>query len=196
MAHNSLETSTTHYFGVGLHSPKNGFNIGAAVRATGNFDGSFFVASGSRFSVSSEENKKSDFRNMDTEQTRKKIPTFIGVNSLLDFVPHDCELVCLERDPSATSIVDFVHPRRAFYVFGPEDGKLPEPILLSASHKVFIPTNGSLNLAHAVVATLCDRQVKMAKTDKEDVVCPACGNIYHKMVEGNRHCNACGHMWI
>jgi len=194
MAHNSRETTQTNYCGIGLVNPKNGYNIGAALRATGCFGGSFFVASGTRFTE-----MKSDYRNADTEFARKRMPCFLGVKDIMDYVPKECVPVAIERDATATNIVDFVHPRRAFYIFGSEDGAVPSEVVAQCQHKVFIPTTGSLNLGATVNVVLYDRLAKLQNNIVVDEKCPECGTSHFKNVELRvdehvpyRHCNACG----
>jgi tRNA(Leu) C34 or U34 (ribose-2'-O)-methylase TrmL len=196
MAHNSKETNDTHFFGIGLHSPRNGFNIGAAIRACGNFGSSYLVASDTRYNVTDPRtgHRKSDFRNTDTEQMRKRMPCFIGVPDLFPFVPFGCETVVLERDDTATNLSDFVHPRRAFYIFGPEDGAVPSDIVNKCDHKVYIPSQGSMNLAHAITVTLYDRVAKSDSFNVSELICPKCQSPFCKLInEEVRHCNSCGH---
>lgn len=196
MAHNSKETDDTHFFGIGMFSPRNGFNIGSAIRAAGNFNASFLVASGRRYNVTDPRtgHRKSDYKNTDTEQVRKKIPCFIGVDNLLDFVPFSCETVVLERDESAIALPDFVHPRRAFYIFGPEDGTVPPEITAKCDHKVYIPSTGSMNLAHAITVALYDRGSKASSFNVSEWNCPTCGSQFYKAVNDEVfHCNSCGH---
>ena len=40
--------------------------------------------------------------------------------------------VAVELGAQVESLVEFVHPDQALYVFGPEDGSLPKPILPTA----------------------------------------------------------------
>jgi tRNA(Leu) C34 or U34 (ribose-2'-O)-methylase TrmL len=196
MAHNHKETSNTEFCGVGLHNPKNGFNVGAAIRACGCFGAAFFAASGTRF-----KEMKSDFRNMDPEQARKRLPCFLGVNSLIDMIPHDCEIVAIERDYESTNLSTFVHPRRAFYVFGPEDGAVDESILKVVKHKVYVPTNDSMNVGACVNVVLYDRVAKLMSAPKSGIKrCPECGSEQFKTVEKKLeedqaflHCNSCGY---
>jgi len=196
MAHNKKETSDTHFFGVGMFSPRTGFNIGAAIRASGNFNASFLVASDQRYNTTDPRSghKKSDYRNTDTEQVRKKIPCFIGVDDIMQFVPTGCETVILERDETAIPLPKFDHPRRAFYIFGPEDGVVPSEIINKCDHKVYIPSYGSMNLAHAITVTLYDRESKSDSFCVSEWECPSCKSPYYKEINDEvLHCNTCAH---
>lgn len=191
MAHNHLETPNTHFCGVGLVNPKNPFNMGAVMRACGCFGASFLVAEGTRF-----KENKADFRNMDVEQARKRIPCFIGVNNVLDFTPYDTEIVVIERCDGAESLVDFKHPRRAFYIFGPEDGAVPPSIVEKAKKVVYVPSSGSMNLGACAYTVLYDRLSKLKDFAGNQPECPSCGNFYTKAVDAtNWKCCACDHQF-
>jgi tRNA(Leu) C34 or U34 (ribose-2'-O)-methylase TrmL len=75
----------------------------------------------------------------------------------LEMVP-----VCVEVGENAESLDEFVHPERAVYIFGPEDGSVPKGVRTICHRFVRIPTatRTPLNLAAAVNVTLYDRYVK------------------------------------
>jgi tRNA(Leu) C34 or U34 (ribose-2'-O)-methylase TrmL len=198
MSQNSKETSYTQYAAVALQNPLNGFNIGGALRATGAYNGSFLVTSGTRY-----KSRNSDFRPMDAEMARKRMPVFLGVNDLSPFVPYDCEVVVIERDATSQNLVDFVHPRRALYVFGPEDGAVDTKFIPEGMtfHKVYIPSSYSLNLSACVYTVLYDRQAKSKIWETTRVICPTCGSDHTKELTPEEsgvgyHCNACGAEWL
>jgi len=60
----------------------------------------------------------------------------------------------------ATSLVDFYHPPRALYLFGPESGTLTGRHLMAAQYRVFVPTRDCMNLAATVCVVLYDRLAK------------------------------------
>lgn len=189
MAHNKLETPHTHFCGVGLINPKNPFNIGGVIRACGCFDASFVVVQGTRFKES-----KADFRHMDVEQARKRIPCFLGVSNVLDYVPYDCEIVAVERCDQSISLPEFRHSRRSFYLLGPEDGALDDAILARSKYKISIPSNGSMNLGACAYTILYDRIAKSKDFSGNQPDCPSCGNYFTKIVfENNWKCCACNH---
>lgn len=197
MSQNKKETSYTQYAAVALQNPLNGFNIGGALRATGAYNGSFLVSSGTRY-----KSRNSDFRPMDAEMARKRMPVFLGVADLSPFVPYDCEIVLIERDATSQSLVDFVHPRRALYVFGPEDGAVDTKFLPEGTpyHKVYIPSEYSLNLSACVYTVLYDRKAKSKIWDVNPIHCPRCNSDHTKElteeVGVGYHCNACGNEWM
>jgi tRNA(Leu) C34 or U34 (ribose-2'-O)-methylase TrmL len=57
--------------------------------------------------------------------------------------------VAVELRPGAEHLIDFVHPERALYVFGPEDGSLPKAALARCHRFLWIPTHHCLNLSAA-----------------------------------------------
>jgi hypothetical protein len=65
------------------------------------------------------------------------------------------------RDQSET-LPDFIHPERAVYIFGPEDGHVPRGVLTVSHRFLRIPTvtRTPLNLAAAVNVVLYDRLAK------------------------------------
>ena len=58
--------------------------------------------------------------------------------------------VAVDIIPDAIMLPKYVHPQRAFYVFGAEDATLGERVLSWCRDRVYIPTNGCMNLAAAV----------------------------------------------
>ncbi|WP_338155299.1 TrmH family RNA methyltransferase [Vibrio metschnikovii] len=49
---------------------------------------------------------------------------------------------------------------QAIYLFGPEDGSLPQEVIDKAHHVVYIPTHGCMNLAATVNVVMYDRLTK------------------------------------
>jgi tRNA(Leu) C34 or U34 (ribose-2'-O)-methylase TrmL len=72
--------------------------------------------------------------------------------------------VCVEVRDTSMSLVDYVHPEDAVYVFGPEDGTLGKGITTACHEFIRIPTVGCLNLSAAVNVVLYDRMAKQTKT--------------------------------
>ena len=65
-----------------------------------------------------------------------------------------------------------MHPEQAIYIFGPEDGSIPQALIDSADHVVYIPTIGCMNLAATVNVLLYDRLAKLpaAQDAREHIV--------------------------
>jgi tRNA(Leu) C34 or U34 (ribose-2'-O)-methylase TrmL len=136
------------YCGIGLHLPKCAANVGSVLRAAWCWDASFIAITGKRYKKSS----------VDTMATYRHKPLF-HVDDLKSIIPYDCESIAVEINENATNLIDFVHPERAFYVFGPEDGSLEAKQFGWCDRVVCIPA-GCLNLAASVNVLLYDRRFK------------------------------------
>ena len=66
--------------------------------------------------------------------------------------------VAVEKRENAECLTDFIHPDRAIYVFGPENGSLPKAVLHACHRFVWIPSEQCLNLAAAINVILCHRR--------------------------------------
>lgn len=87
----------------------------------------------------------------------RRIP-LIWVDDLPSAVPFGVTPVLVEVDAS-TTLRQFNHPKRAMYIFGPEDSSLPKA-MIDGAPRVRIPTRGCLNLAATVNIVLYDRCAK------------------------------------
>jgi len=137
------------YCGVGLDNPKTDANIGAALRACGVYESAFMAVSGKRY-------KKSC---VDTRAQYRHSPLF-HVDDLKSIIPYDCIPVAVDLLDDAEPLHTYVHPERAFYIFGAEDATLGERITGWCRDKIYIPTNGCMNLAATVNVVLYDRLAK------------------------------------
>jgi tRNA(Leu) C34 or U34 (ribose-2'-O)-methylase TrmL len=81
----------------------------------------------------------------------------------LEQFPSDVVPVAVEVRKNSERLQDFVHPKNAVYIFGPEDGSIPSPILNRCHRFVIIPTRNHfcLNLATAAATIMWDRVVKL-----------------------------------
>ena len=144
---------------IGLINPKSPDNVGAVMRTAGNFraDGVFYT--GKRYPLAVE-------RNPDAPNMRRKVSQDIplsGVTCLLDHVPGDMEIVCVEFAENATLLPGYQHPHNAFYIFGPEDGAISQEVIDRADAVVYVPTTGCMNLSAAVTVVLYDRLTKSSQ---------------------------------
>lgn len=141
---------------LGLIKPKSPTNVGGVMRAAGCFRADAVFYTGERYA------RAARF-NMDTKNVSGQIP-LTGVESLLDHVPENTKVVCIELVEGAQPLPEYQHPNRAFYIFGPEDGTISQDILDRADDVVYVPTTGCMNLAASVNVVLYDRQVKSRQT--------------------------------
>jgi tRNA(Leu) C34 or U34 (ribose-2'-O)-methylase TrmL len=137
------------YAAIGLDNPKDKQNIGSALRAVGCYNASLLVVSGTRYGGSL----------TDTMKIHKQIP-LLQVDDLKLAIPYDCVPVAVDLVEDAQSLVDYIHPKRAFYIFGAEDATLGARTLSFCRDKIYIPTNRCMNLAATVNVVLYDRMMK------------------------------------
>lgn len=137
---------------IGLFNPKDKNNIGSVLRCAGNFNVSMVAASGKRYAVAC----------TDTMKAHRSIP-LIEVDDLKDIIPYDCVPVAVDLVEDARNIIDYTHPKSAFYIFGPEDGTLGDKVLSWCRDKIYVPTNYCMNLAGTVHVVLYDRMLKQYK---------------------------------
>lgn len=136
------------YAAIGLYAPKIESNLGGVLRACGCYEAAMVAIEGHRY-----QRLKTD-----TQAAYRHIPLLHG--PLLDMLPFDCVPVVVELREDATSLVNYTHPRSAFYIFGPEDGSVPERIAEKCRDRVYVPTTFCMNLAATVNVILYDRLAK------------------------------------
>ncbi|MHA2740771.1 RNA methyltransferase [Vibrio harveyi] len=141
---------------IGLYNPKSPTNVGAVLRAAGCYDAEQVRYNGTRYS------RAVKFQT-DTQNSQERIQ-LVEMEDLTANVADDVEIVCVELVVGATALPHFTHPDNAIYVFGPEDGSLPQEMVDKAHHVVYVPTHGCMNLAATVNVVLYDRMAKTLGT--------------------------------
>lgn len=137
---------------IGLCNPKSPSNVGAVMRAAGCYGADAVRYCGERFARAAK-------YHTDTKNISAKIPLTYADNLIAER-PEDMRIVCVELAEGATPLPEFIHPDHALYIFGPEDGSIPQDILNHAHHVVYVPTIGCMNLAATVNVLLYDRLSK------------------------------------
>ena len=137
---------------IALDNPKNGENIGGAMRAVGVYGASLVVLGGPRI-------KRITRHPCDTMKAWKHIPV-VQVDDVFDALPIGCVPVAIDLLDDAKPLPDYTHPERAFYIFGAEDATLGAQITDRCRDKVFVPTSRCMNLAATVNVVLYDRLAK------------------------------------
>lgn len=142
---------------VALMNPRFPHNVGAAVRAASCFGVSQVWWTGDRVSFAMEGKKR-----LPREERMKgyKDVELRQYDSFLDQFDDTVVPVAVELRHNSEQLPVFEHPENALYVFGPEDGSIPSPILRHCRRFVVIPTRHCVNLAAAVYLVLYDRLVK------------------------------------
>jgi len=143
---------------VGLHRPKTAENVGGVLRAAHCYGVSQVVIEGAR---------NRDVRHCtNTPSAHCHMPTIL-TDDMLSCLPFDTQIVAIDLLPGAVSLTAFQHPKRAFYVFGPEDGTLGARFTARAQHVVYVPTRNCMNLAACVNVILYDRMAKALRDNEE-----------------------------
>ncbi|MGB2146598.1 TrmH family RNA methyltransferase [Vibrio toranzoniae] len=142
---------------IGLTNPKSPTNVGAVMRAAGCYQVDEVKYTGQRY-------EKAAKFHTDTKSAARTIP-LTGVESFLDNLELETQIVCVELAEGATPLPRFKHPENAIYIFGPEDGSISQDVADRADHVVYVPTVGCMNLAATVNVLLYDR---LAKSDEMD----------------------------
>jgi len=134
---------------IGLDRCKTPANLGGVLRAAGCYGAGMVMVSGGRMGRYA----------TDTMCAYKSIPC-LEVDDLMTHVPYGARPVVIELTDRSISLVNFVHPDSAFYIFGPEDGSVRKEILGKVPLVVQVPTNRCMNLAATVNVVLYDRLAK------------------------------------
>jgi len=142
-----------------MFNPKYPHNVGAAVRACSCFDSPLILFTGER--VSLEPSGVKGYR-LPREERMKGYKDVTLVNDEYPFnrFKNGITPVAVEVRDNAELLPNFIHPENAVYVFGPEDGSLPQIFLKHCQRFLYIPSKHCLNLSAAIYVTLYDRKAK------------------------------------
>lgn len=154
-AHSKPRIATRGFAAVGLVNPKTAPNIGGVMRAVGIYGAAMLVIEGERY------------RRIPTDTMKAWRHTPVLNATLRDSIPFDCVPVAVDLVARAKPLIDYKHPERAFYIFGPEDSTLGAAHLDWCRDVIYVPTNGCMNLAATVNVVLYDRMAKMARDEKQ-----------------------------
>lgn len=137
------------YSAIGLCQPKDSINVGSALRAAYAYGAAMVATTGKRYR----------FAKTDTCAAHRHMP-LLQVEDVFDAIPYDCVPVAIEVVENSISLPRYIHPRSAFYIFGPEDGSIPKSVLERCRDIVSVPTRVCMNLAATVNVVLYDRLAK------------------------------------
>lgn len=143
------------YAAIGLDNPKTAVNVGSALRAAGVYGAAFVAASGRRYGSGP----------TDTMKHYRRLP-FLRPSDLFDVMPYDCVPVAVDLIDGAIPLHKYVHPERAYYIFGAEDATLGDRVISKCRDIIFVPTAGPMNLAATVNVVLYDRMAKALSSTK------------------------------
>lgn len=145
---------------IGLINPKSPDNVSAVMRAAGNFRVGSIFYTGKRY-------PRALMRNPDLPDMSRKVSQSVPLSEvtfMIDDVPADMSIVCIEFAENAIPLAEYQHPQNAFYIFGPEDGTISQEVIDRADAVVYVPTNGCMNLAATVNVVLYDRLAKSCQS--------------------------------
>jgi len=142
---------------IGLINPKSPSNVGAVLRAAGCYQANSIYYTGKRYANAAK-------FNTDTKNLKDKIP-LIGLEGIEDAFAKDVSIICVDLVEGAIPLPEFQHPENALYIFGPEDGSIPQDVIDKSHAVVYVPTIGCMNLAASVNVLLYDRLVKNKNYD-------------------------------
>lgn len=141
---------------IGLYQPKTPANVGSVIRAAHVYSASMVAIAGRRYHRSG----------TDVSAGYRNLP-LLQVDDLKSAIPFDAVPVAIELTEAGRSLFDYVHPKQAYYLFGPEDGSLPKELQAWCRDIIYIPTLFSMNLAATVNVVLYDRAKKIHDISKQ-----------------------------
>lgn len=143
---------------IGLYRPKMPENVGSVMRAAHCYGVAQVSIEGARNDALA--------HCTNTPASQRHMPTHL-VDDILATVPFDVDVVVVDLIPGAVALPAFQHPKRAFYIFGPEDGAVDKRHIERAKHVVYVPTRNCMNLAACVNVVLYDRMAKSLRDNDQ-----------------------------
>lgn len=152
-----------------LHNPKYPHNVGAAVRACSNFGGKVVLFTGDRVALTPD---KSNGYRLPREERMKDYEDIVLLNDSYPFNRFDKNVVpvAVEKRENSEPLTYFQHPTNALYIFGPEDGSIPQVMLRHCQRFVVIVSKHCLNLGAAVNVILADRITKLGYVHRDQIL--------------------------
>ena len=135
-------------FALGLLNPLNPINVGHVLRAADAYEACVVCITGRRVRAST-----------DVSSAHSRIPVMRG-DDLHSMIPFGCVPVAVDLVPGAQSLIDYQHPKNAFYIFGAEDATLGQKVLSWCRDVVYVPTLICMNLSACVNVVCYDRIAK------------------------------------
>lgn len=153
------------WFSIALYMPKFLCNIGSLLRTA-----TIFKAA-NVFTIGEERYKR---QRSDVVHSELHLPiihheTF---ESFFDHLPNCCDPVAIERSDMARDLMTMASPPRPCFIFGPEDGSLPDWVIKRCRYRAMLPGFPSLNLAccgSIVMYDFLSKSLKPKTFHKEDV---------------------------
>lgn len=142
-------------------NPKSPQNMGSILRAAGCYQVQSIRYTGERYARAKA--FQTDTKNVHLDIKVSHVDEVINAVSDINLSKVAVELV-----EGATPLPNFVHPKDALYIFGPEDGSIEQEVVDQCDHVVYVPTVGCMNLAATVNVLLYDRLAKTTQMPLDD----------------------------
>lgn len=148
-----------------LIDPKYPHNVGAAIRACSCFEVKSLVWTGQRVDPAKyvrlpREERMKGYKRVEFRNHERPLELFAD-----NPVP-----VCVEVFDTSEPLTTFEHPENALYVFGPEDGYVPQVMRRLCHRFVHIPAHFCLNLSASVNVVLAHRLMSRQLAGKQPIV--------------------------
>ncbi|HZR27588.1 MAG TPA: TrmH family RNA methyltransferase [Terriglobales bacterium] len=145
--------------------PKYPHNVGAAIRACACFEVKSLIWTGERVNPA----KYSRLPRQERMKGYKHVD-FRNDERPFELLPKDCAPVCVEVFENSEPLTTFEHPENAAYVFGPEDGRVPQVIRRLCHRFLHIPAHFCLNLSAAINVVLAHRLMSRQLAGKTPIL--------------------------
>ncbi len=136
-------------FAIGLEYISKECNMGTVLRSCYNFGASLVFTIGRTYKTQAS----------DTPRSNQHIPVlnFRTLDQAWCHLPQNWMPIGVEITDESESIVNFVHPKSAIYLFGPEGGGLSKSVVKKCKYVLEIPSNRCLNLGICASIVMYDR---------------------------------------
>lgn len=145
----AADPGTRGYFAIGAERSSKALNLGNLMRSAHGFGASFTFTVGAQYRALE--------ARADTSKGQWHLPHYNWRDQTEMLLPEGCKLVGIELIEGAVDLPSFLHPLRAAYVLGPEQGSLSPDILARCDSVVKIPTRFCVNVAMAGAIVMYDR---------------------------------------
>lgn len=145
----AADPGTRGYFAIGAERSSKALNLGNLMRSAHGFGASFTFTVGAQYRALE--------ARADTSKGQWHLPHYNWRDQTEMMLPDGCKLVGIELIEGAVDLASFLHPLRAAYVLGPEQGSLSPEILARCDSVVKIPTRFCVNVAMAGAIVMYDR---------------------------------------